>query len=130
MNEDVADRIADSVVERARTGFDTIGEELASRLRESVSVPVGRDGKHVVRSLPGERPRRDEGDYQASLRHVTTVDGDKVKTAAGTDMERGQWLEKGTERMLARPHFQPLFDEFRSESEERARAALIDNANP
>lgn len=119
-----ADEITDALIDRARDGFDEIGADLAERLRKKIDVAVGRSGGVVVRSLPGEPPRRDTGDYQATVRHETRTEGNTVTTAAGTDSQLGPWLEGGTSRMKPRPHFKPVREEFAAEAVERVKQAL------
>lgn len=104
-----ADDIVDDVVTRAQERLEELGADIEAELKEQVSVPVGRSKGKVERSKPGESPRRDRGDYYKSFGHAVTSDGDRVAAHAGTDMERGQWLEGGTGRMAPRPHFGVVF---------------------
>ena len=102
-----ADAMHAHLMERLRGAMDRIGAGLAEDIRESVSVPVGRSGGKVVRSKAGEPPRRETSGYRATIRHATRVEGDRVVTEAGTSEELGEWLEKGTGTMAARPHYEP-----------------------
>jgi hypothetical protein len=121
-----ADDITDRLVERARDGMEKVAQELEQRWRQMVSVPVEGVGRSAIRSKPGEPPRRDTGEYQDSIDHRTSVEGDKVIAVAGTSMERGVWLEKGTGRMRPRPHASKLAEEFGGEIVERVAEAIGD----
>jgi hypothetical protein len=62
------------------------GDDLATELKYKVSVPVQyvagpRGGTRVIRSLPGEPPRKETGRLQASINHETVAAGDVVETA-------------------------------------------------
>jgi hypothetical protein len=109
---DFADTLIDDLRERATTAFDEFGREVLEALRQSVSVPVGRAGSRVIRSAPGEPPRREFADYIASLGTETAFLPAGVSASVFTDMQRGRWLEDGTSRMQPRPHFAPIFDRY------------------
>lgn len=121
---DPADALTDYLIDRARTGFDAIGQEIEDDLRQRVSVPVEYDGKRVIRSKPGEAPRTEFGDYERSMHHATRVEGDRVVTEAGTNMDRGVWFTEGTDRMRPRPHFEDARAAFAERAEERVKQAL------
>lgn len=126
----------------------------AEQLRESVSVPVQylsplgrqpRTGKPapigarpgpgktsrrppqalIIRSSPGEPPRKEFGDYYDSITHETTREGDLVITRIGSRLPgRGPWLEFGTDKIAPRPHFAPLHEQLKSEAVERIKGNL------
>jgi hypothetical protein len=123
-NNNPADAITDALAEDMRVAFDAIGQELEDRFRELVSVPVEYEGKRVIRSKPGERPRLETGRYQESFRHTTNVDGDKVRTEAGTTDKRGAFFTAGTSRMKPRPHAEQVREEFMESGEQRILTAL------
>lgn len=119
-----ADAIVDRLITRALPGFDAIGVELVEKIRDAIDVPVEFTSGAVIRSEPGEPPRRESGDYQGSIRHVTERDGDTITTVVGTDSVIGAYLEGGTERMKPRPHFAPVTDEFAQNAVERVQQAF------
>jgi hypothetical protein len=119
-----ADQIVDALIVRAESGMETIVAELEEKLRAAVSVPVGHTGNVVIRSLPGESPREEFGDYEGSFGHATATEGDVVRGAAGTTSERGPWFEGGTTKMKPRPHFGKVRDEFAETAVERVVQAL------
>lgn len=120
-----ADTVIDTLLVRAESGMESIVAELEEQLRAAVSVPVERDGRKVVRSLPGEPPRTEFGDYEDSFGHAVEVDGDVVRGAAGTRSERGPWFEGGTENMKPRPHFGKVRDAFAETAVERVSSAIF-----
>jgi hypothetical protein len=116
---DFADTLIDDLRERAGTAFDEFGREVLDALRESVSVPVQYAGSRVIRSAPGEPPRRETGDYRAGLGTELTFLPAGVSTSIFTDAPLGPWLENGTSRGLAaRPHFAPIFDRYAARAAE------------
>jgi hypothetical protein len=67
-------------------------------------------GKHQA-SAPGETPAVDTGVYINSINTQLVSSSDASAYAeVGTGDERGEWLEFGTSRMAARPHFRPAYD--------------------
>lgn len=123
-----ADAITDALTEDFRVAMDAIGQHLEDRFRDLVSVPVEYEGKRVIRSKPGEPPRTETGKYHGSFRHVTSVDGDRVRTVAGTSDVRGAYFTAGTSRMKPRPHAERVREEF-MESGERLIQSALSNSN-
>ena len=122
-----ADDIADSLVRKARDGMGKVAQELADRWRKLIAVPVEGKGRTAIRSKPGEPPRRETGEYQDSIESRVEIEGDKVTAVAGTTMERGVWLEKGTGRMKPRPHASKVADEFGGEVVDRVAEVIGDS---
>lgn len=56
--------------ERWTMELDTIGTEITEEVRESISKPVEYFGLKVVRSKPGQRPRKETGHLWASQAHA------------------------------------------------------------
>jgi hypothetical protein len=121
-----ADAITDNLITRSRDGFNGLAAELEQRWREMVSVPVQGHGRSAIRSRPGEPPRLEFGDYQDSVSHTSSVEGDIIHATAGTNMTRGIWLEKGTSRMKPRPHASKLAEEFGGEVVTRVAEVFAD----
>lgn len=115
---DFADTLINDLRQRAGPAFDEFGREVLDALRTSVSVPVGYAGSRVIRSRPGEPPRRETGDYRAGLGTELTYLPAGVSTSIFTDDQLGPWLENGTSRMEARPHFEPIFDRYAARAAE------------
>jgi hypothetical protein len=126
VNGNPADDITDRLIERARDGMDGIGAELVARMREMLNVPDGGTPSRPVHSKPGEPPHYESRSYQQSWAHHTEVRGDTVRTAAGTPMMLGVWLEKGTGKMEPRPHASTLAEQFGGEVVTRIRDVFAD----
>lgn len=63
-------------------------------------------------SAPGEPPAPDTGSYRDSITEgPMEVTRDSVSAEVYTDDPRGPWLEYGTRRMAARPHFRPALEQ-------------------
>lgn len=86
--------------------------ETAVKISMSATSHTGRTyGDHRA-SAPGETPAVDTAIYVNSI----TTQLDRVTDAeayanVGTGQERGEWLEFGTSKMEARPHFRPAYDD-------------------
>jgi hypothetical protein len=79
-------------------------------------------GYHVA-SAPGNPPAAATGQYRRSVQ--VDLSGASLPTPValvGTNDRRGPWLELGTRRMRARPHFAKL-------PREKVLAAMVDAAN-
>jgi hypothetical protein len=107
--DELASTITRQLATRFQGALNECGAEWQQRLRQSVSVPVQRQGSKVTRSKPGEPPRKDRGDYAASFVHATRTEGPLViLSITSTQPDIATFLEGGTERMAPRPHFGPL----------------------
>jgi hypothetical protein len=98
--------------EALKKAFHEIGQQLRDELRKMVSVPVQyitgpRGGTIIVRSLPGEPPRRENKKrYRESIKvSVRDMRGTTLLLRVTSEDERKEWFEKSTARMLPRPHF-------------------------
>ncbi|HEV7297934.1 MAG TPA: hypothetical protein VGN72_01110 [Tepidisphaeraceae bacterium] len=121
MNEDFVENIMADVNAAAERAIRPAVADVYEGVREAVSVPVGyaqgpRGGVMVVRSLPGEAPRKERGVYRDSWQQEVAVDGDRVEGTVFTDDIRGLWFAEGTKvggvtRMAPRPHGEQQFNE-------------------
>lgn len=73
-------------------------------------------------SLPGRPPAIQTGEYARSIEARRV--GNTGEWAAGTTMERGLWLQFGTENMAPRPHFREGYLKRRREIEEEMGRAI------
>jgi hypothetical protein len=106
------DKIIADIRARAVGAFASLGEEIADDLRETISIPVERIGSSLIRSLPGEPPRKETGGYRLTIEDDTQDEGDRVRTSIFTDSVIGKYLEYGTSRMAARPHFAEIYEKY------------------
>jgi hypothetical protein len=83
---------------RTAAGCRAAAKFVQAELRKAVDKP------YPPASRPGAAPHRRTGKYQASL--YCRVIGRSGGIVAGSSMpDRALWLEEGTRRMAARPHF-------------------------
>jgi patatin-like phospholipase/acyl hydrolase len=85
-----------------------IGEEIVARVQDDCSVDVEILGETVIRSKPGEHPRRETGDLYNSFKTHTTVDGGTVATVVDSDI----WYAVNLENVMDRPIFTGKLDEY------------------
>lgn len=85
--------------------------EVAVKMSMAAASHSGRTyGGHQA-SAPGETPAVDTGVYVNSISTELVSSSDTSALAqTGTGQERGEWLEFGTSKMAARPHFRPAYD--------------------
>ena len=123
--DEIADGLTDWLAERVMPAMDSCGAEWAEGQRARVGVQVGYSGSRVIRSLPGEPPRREHGHFQDSITHQTRREGNLIITEIGSLLpNRGVWLEGGTSRMKPRPSFGPLHDEVEQEAADKILSKL------
>lgn len=92
--------------------FEQAASDMVDEMREMISVPVEyiagpRGGIIVIRSSPGEAPRRETGDLWASIQFMVIAPRG-VFMVVFTDVEYSLYLEQGTDRMDPRPHWSTL----------------------
>lgn len=105
-----------------------LGPDIEADLVELVSTPVQYAAAGVVRSKPGEPPRKEHGDYARSIRH-TVSEGENGPDSATlrlyTNSVIGTYLEFGTDRMRPRPHFAVVFERRRDDVVNRVGDAVF-----
>lgn len=94
---------------RMRPAVESVASEIAADIRERINVPVGRSGGRIIRSKPGEPPRREYGDLYKSVGTVAGGQGDQIEAIAGSTSKIAVYLEYGTGTVAPRPHFTPAF---------------------
>jgi hypothetical protein len=110
--------VADSIEQTAR--------DIADDLRHRMSVPVVRSGSKVIRSRPGEPPRKDKGGLVASVQ-VRMILGDAAAPVVAeifSDSEIAVYLEEGTEHMSPRPVWGVVAAEWAERATQRVALAV------
>jgi len=84
-----------NLAENTREYFEEVGREQVELIKQDISIPVVRKGRIVIRSKPGEPPRRDSGKLYNSIKSRTYMLGPRRVTlqVICTD-KKGVWLEK------------------------------------
>jgi hypothetical protein len=93
------------------TAAEAHGNQTRDDWKDRVSIDVVRSGSQVIRSLPGEPPRRDRGDLYDNIESRTEADAEVITVSVDTDIPHALFTDAGTDRMAARPHA-PDPDEF------------------
>ena len=107
----LTDELMEDIHRRAGHAAAVIADELRDRVREAVSVDVEYYGGIVIRSRPGEPPRRETGDYSNSILSASGEDGDEIWGSAYTDHWKGH-LEDGFQNIAPRPHWSFVYAEY------------------
>lgn len=109
---DEVDAIMEDLHERLRRGMEELSLAVVEKTRDTLSVPVERDGSHVIRSAPGESPRKDSGDLYNSISNSGVQDTDDgVSDEVGSDVWYAYNLQHGTDKVAARPYLDKVVDE-------------------
>lgn len=75
-----------AVAAEAERAMEKVMSAAEADLRKELGVPVVRQGGKVIRSRPGEYPRKDTGRLQASVTHVVYRAGNfKVRGVVSTN---------------------------------------------
>ncbi len=112
MADEEIDAIMEHLHSRLEHGIDELADATVEKVRMLISIPVERTATSVIRSKPGEPPRRDSGDLYNSIRKGPLVsDADGVRTEAGSDLWYSVNLENGAGRVDPRPHWRPAYEE-------------------
>lgn len=109
-----ADELMDDLQRRKERAFNEFAREVAADLKELIGTPVqqaqvsgsrGRSRRQIVRSKPGEAPRKETGAYQKSIQSAVEPEGNHLAAVIYTTAKVGTYLEEGTRRMDPRPHW-------------------------
>lgn len=107
MNEQFVHDAMTVLLEAADAAMFVEGINAVSDIKSALKVPVEYRGDVVIRSLPGEAPRRETGDLQGSI-DAKTIDGqdgpDSVTLEVSTNIHYAPRLE------TTRPFMGPAFE--------------------
>lgn len=110
-NEAFVDGIMADINGSAEQAYRAVGPEVEAYAVQLVSVPVGRQGSKIIRSKPGEPPRKETGGVAGGIGHEVRRDAEDQPTlivyAIGAV---AGYLTDGTSRMAKRPFMEPTFD--------------------
>lgn len=87
--------------------MENLALTMRDEMRELIGIQVEYAGGDIIRSLPGEAPRREFGNLQDSQQIDVTVNQNEISATLFTDSLIGAYLEHGTSRILPRPHYEP-----------------------
>lgn len=90
--------------ERARPVMREVNDKGTEIWREVLSVPVGRSGRKIIRSKPGEPPRKEKGRLPPDIKGEVTSGESVVTSNNYTDNKVAGYLDGGTRTIAPRPH--------------------------
>lgn len=123
--EECTNAVCEHVAGRLVPAVETVAAGITADVKQRIGVPVGYANGRVIRSRPGEPPRREFGDYIGSWTYTVVREGDVIKGTSGSTMPgRGVWLEKGTGRIAPRPHVEPAYQQARAEATQQIKQNL------
>ena len=93
--------------ERFGSTMENLTLIMRDEMRELIGIQVVYQGAEVIRSLPGEPPRREFGNLQNSQMIETTISQDRIEGILYTDNIIGAYLEHETGTISPRPHYAP-----------------------
>jgi hypothetical protein len=97
MNEDAVEKMKRDIREAAKAAMMEYLEKEVETTREALSIPVGREKGRIIRSNPGENPRKEEGDLQKSIQQEVIEEGGEIVGDFFTTDEKAPWLNFGRE---------------------------------
>lgn len=111
------DQLIDTIEMTIAYSFHKSGDYITDDIRQKISVPVEyvrgpRDGIHVIRSKPGEFPRKEYGNLQRSIQWVINRESPMIYLDVFSDVIYARYLEEGTENMEPRPVWLPAAEEW------------------
>jgi hypothetical protein len=108
----------DDIERDLRPRMDDLGAKMEAQVRDWIGVPVGRSGGHIIRSQPGEHPRRETGRLRGSIDHATDSQNGIITVTIDSDVFYAPLLENGTSKMAKRPILTGLLELFEPQLEE------------
>lgn len=109
----VSSTVTDTTIESAllpgiKAGLLNLGDRATGELLEMLSVPVEYEGSGIIRSAPGEPPRKEFGELVATI-DSNLVDGPDLFPSLRVSIAGvAEELEFGSGNVEPRPHMGPL----------------------
>lgn len=120
MNESLADDLRAAIMPKVMQGMENFARNLVIDIQDRISVDVEfevgpRGGVRVIRSDPGEPPRRESYDLWSSIEIIEPqiVSATEIEVFVVTYNPKARWLNEGTINIDARP-FWPTQEELES----------------
>jgi hypothetical protein len=104
MNESFVENAKGRVIDAGKSALTTFAARRVLAIKDLIGIPVEKQGGTIIRSQPGEAPRKEYGDLQNSIQATEPVYLDGViDIFIFTDEQKAAWLNDGTPRILPRP---------------------------
>ncbi|MDR0953639.1 MAG: hypothetical protein LBM71_05655 [Elusimicrobiota bacterium] len=111
--------------------MQNLASEMEKELKEKLSSPVDVSAGNVLRSLPGEPPRKESGQLrqsiEAALTAQTSQSGSQATIKAGclnTTLPYAFFLEYGTQSIMPRPFLLPTLAKYSEQIAKEFKEAL------
>ena len=131
MDEDFRQAVNRIMREKVTSGITVYIDRMVAELKATISIPVDyqtgpRGGQVIIRSSPGEPPRKDFGTLTDSIEISSPINGDtSVEIDLYTTYKVAAYLQEGTKHMDARPWW-PQQDELDNDTN-RLVSDIADN---
>lgn len=99
-----------------------VGAEVAADIKAAISTPVEYDGSKVIRSRPGEPPRKESGDLLDSIDFAVEQFDGTEQLSVYSDSKILGYLDGGTSTIEPRPVFGPAFERWAGPAADRLGA--------
>jgi hypothetical protein len=107
-----AAEVFDDIAAEMGPALSGVGAAMVETIQEFISIDVQRAKGRVIRSAPGEHPRRDTGRLFGSIAQDVEREGDLFTITVDTDTPYAPYLEFGTSKMAIRPIFDGMLERF------------------
>lgn len=94
----------EAIRDAAQRAMVEVAESALADMKQLISIPVEYEENYVVRSLPGEAPRTETGEYLKSWEMTTGTPGGEPEAGIESFDPKGRELEVGTDKVKPRPH--------------------------
>ncbi len=102
----------DEIVSDLMEPLEGVADAMVETVQEFISINVERQGGRVIRSAPGEHPRKDTGRLYESIQYEIERDESIITITIDTDTPYAPFLEFGTSKMAERPIFEGIMERF------------------
>lgn len=116
----------DEIDAELREKFELLGTQMDDKVREWIGIDVGFAKGRIVRSKPGEHPRKETGRLQGSFDNEATLEDGVIKVTVFTDVPYAIFLQNGTSKMAKRPIIDGLLELFDPQLDDIVTEALAD----
>lgn len=100
MNSTTAQELFGAIVSDVVAKQSEVADAQVADIKKRISVPVDRRGSTVIRSKPGEPPRKDTGALYESIEQFTADSFTTIETVISTDRVYGPILEAQLNRPI------------------------------
>jgi hypothetical protein len=107
-----------------RKALTIVANEMKSDFVKMTGKPVTVWRGRVIRSQPGEAPRKESGRFNRSFHFRTSASPNRDAMEMWSDDPKFPHLELGTKYMAARPSFKLLWEKWKTKLKPRVREVM------